>query len=356
MHDSDEVNTLFEIRPVNVKMKNMDFGDVTTKFEGIEWVKTEGWTRNTLSIPVSSKGITCCENRSHRWTITDVQACSVMADISISFKLPLIANSTIKTTMNKQMTLTKQSDESESRSYTWTLQPEKVSPYTEQHTALGIHHAKGTVPFTAHWEDDWPATTGNLEVLTYNEYTHEVRSETLFEVMEKLAPGDIKRRFELLPPEFKELLQEQYHGNRNRMELTIGVPGSSMPALVKASRPLETKKSMSEREVDYCALMRYTVVQAQPEGAEEVAECLANQYDRITSSRLQVFLPAEMVSNLKKKLEIFNPSLRGNEIQLCDPETFEAYLSDQPELLLDCEKAAAERWNTRMMELGPRPK
>ena len=137
------------------------------------------------------------------------------------------------------------------------------------------------MPFTVQWDPDQPASTGNLEVQTYTKHTHKVQSETLLGEMVKLVRDDIKHRFQRLPREFKEKLQELYHGKRGEFGVSRG---SSMPALVKSCRPPETKKSISDDkvDVDYCALMRYTVVQAQPEGAEEVAECLANSKDEIT--------------------------------------------------------------------------
>ena len=142
MHESHDVNTLFEIRPVKLSMKNMELGNVTNSVEDTE--------------------------------------------------LPFIANSTIRSSINKQMTLTEQHEESESLSLSWSVPPETVRPYTARYADLGILHAKGTVPFTAHWEDDWPATTGNLQVHTYTQHTHVSWSKTLFGEMEKLAPYDIK--------------------------------------------------------------------------------------------------------------------------------------------------------------------
>ena len=50
MHDSDDVNTLFEIRPVNVKMKDIDLGDVTTKIEDTK-VQVVAGVRALLRLP-----------------------------------------------------------------------------------------------------------------------------------------------------------------------------------------------------------------------------------------------------------------------------------------------------------------
>ena len=131
MHDKHDVNTLFDIRPVNVSMKNMELGEVTCKIEDTEWVMQTNTTRNDQNQSMSS--VSCTHNctRNHRWTITDVQACTVMAETSISFTLPFLSNTTIRSSINKQMTLTKQIEESKSETYTWTFPSEKVLPYTE---------------------------------------------------------------------------------------------------------------------------------------------------------------------------------------------------------------------------------